>query len=149
MPGVLPSCEIPRRARGNPRRLMTTSPLKLVCPTPSLLNDRVQLGHGSGRKMSAALFRDPFLPAFANDALLRLGDGAVVNVGGVDVVVSTDTFVVSPLEFPGGNIGSLAVHGSLNDVAMMGARPVCLSAGFVLEEGLSLDVLDRIVRSMA
>ena len=127
---------------------MTTSPLKLVCPTPSLLNDRVQLGHGSGGKMSAALFRDHFLPAFANDALLRLGDGAVVNVGGVDVVVSTDTFVVSPLEFPGGNIGSLAVHGSLNDVAMMGARPVLLATGYVLEEGFSLETLDRIVRSM-
>ena len=127
---------------------MTTSPLKLVCPTPLALNDRVQLGHGSGGKMSAALFRDHFLPAFANDALLRLGDGAVVNVGGVDVVVSTDTFVVSPLEFPGGNIGSLAVHGSLNDVAMMGARPVLLSTGYVLEEGFPLDILDRIVRSM-
>jgi hydrogenase expression/formation protein HypE len=99
--------------------------------------------------MSAALFRDRFLPAFTNDALARLGDGAVVNIGGADVVISTDTFVVSPLVFPGGDIGSLAVHGSVNDVAMMGARPVCLSAGFVLEEGLSLDLLDRIVQSMA
>jgi hydrogenase expression/formation protein HypE len=127
---------------------MTTSPLKLVCPTPLTLNDRVQLGHGSGGKMSAALFRDHFLPAFANDALLCLGDGAVVNVGAVDLVVSTDTFVVSPLEFPGGNIGSLAVHGSLNDVAMMGARPVLLSTGYVLEEGFALETLDRIIRSM-
>jgi hydrogenase expression/formation protein HypE len=109
----------------------------------------VQLGHGSGGKMSGALVRDRFLPALGNAALSQLGDGAVVNVAGVDVVVSTDTFVVSPLEFPGGDIGSLAIHGTLNDVAMMGARPVCLSAGFVLEEGLSLDVLDRIIRSMA
>ena len=121
----------------------------LVCPAPLDASDRVQLGHGSGGKMSASLLRERFLPALGNHVLALLGDGAVVSVAGAEVVVSTDTFVVSPLEFPGGNIGSLAVHGSLNDVAMMGARPVCLSAGFVLEEGLSLEVLDRIVRSMA
>ena len=129
--------------------MTAVSPLNLVCPAPFTAPDRIQLGHGSGGKMSAALFRERFLPAFSNDALRQLGDGAVVNVGGVDVVVSTDTFVVSPLEFPGGNIGSLAVHGSLNDVAMMGARAVCLSTGFVLEEGLSMDLLDRVVTSMA
>jgi hydrogenase expression/formation protein HypE len=129
--------------------MTAVSSVTLVCPAPLDASDRVQLGHGSGGKMSAALLRDRFLPPLANHALAQLGDGAMVNIAGVDVVVSTDTFVVSPLEFPGGNIGSLAVHGSLNDVAMMGARPVCLSAGFVLEEGLSLDVLDRIVRSMA
>lgn len=128
---------------------MTAASLTLVCPAPLAAADRVQLGHGSGGKMSAALFRERFLPALANDTLLRLGDGAVVNVGGVDVVISTDTFVVNPLEFPGGDIGSLAVHGSLNDVAMMGARPVCLSAAFVLEEGLPMDVLDRVVQSLA
>jgi hydrogenase expression/formation protein HypE len=125
------------------------SSITLVCPAPLDASDRVQLGHGSGGKMSAALLRERFLPAFANHVLVQLGDGAVVSIAGVEVVVSTDTFVVSPLEFPGGDIGSLAVHGTLNDVAMMGAQPVCLSAGFVLEEGLSLDVLDRIVRSMA
>lgn len=129
--------------------MTATSTITLVCPAPLDASDRVQLGHGSGGKMSAALVRERFLPALSNDALLQLGDGAVVNVAGVDVVVSTDTFVVSPLEFPGGNIGSLAVHGSVNDVAMMGARPVCLTAGFVLEEGLQLEVLDRVIRSMA
>jgi hydrogenase expression/formation protein HypE len=72
-----------------------------------------------------------------------------MNIGGTDIVVSTDTFVVNPLEFPGGDIGSLAVHGSTNDVSMMGGRPICLTAGFVLEEGLSLELLDRIVQSMA
>jgi hydrogenase expression/formation protein HypE len=125
------------------------SSVTLACPAPLDASDRVQLGHGSGGKMSAALLRQRFLPALANEALAQLGDGAVVNVAGVDVVVSTDTFVVSPLEFPGGDIGSLAVHGTLNDIAMMGARPVCLAAGFVLEEGLHLDILDRVVRSMA
>jgi hydrogenase expression/formation protein HypE len=121
----------------------------LVCPTPLVADDRVQLGHGSGGRMSATLVSERFLPQFDNRALARLGDGSVVTVGGVDIVVSTDTFVVSPLEFPGGDIGSLAVHGTLNDLAMMGARPVCLTAGFVLEEGLPLDLLDRIVESMA
>ena len=99
--------------------------------------------------MSATLLRERFLPALANRALGQLGDGAVVSIAGREIVLSTDTFVVSPLEFPGGDIGSLAVHGTLNDVAMMGGRPAFLSAGFVLEEGLSLDVLDRIIRSMA
>lgn len=129
--------------------MTAASEVTLVCPAPLVAFDRIQLGHGSGGRMSAALVGERFLPHFNNRALARLGDGSVVDVGGVDVVVSTDTFVVSPLEFPGGDIGSLAVHGTLNDLAMMGARPVCLTAGFVLEEGLPLDLLDRIVRSMA
>jgi hydrogenase expression/formation protein HypE len=129
--------------------MTATGSITLACPVPLDASDRVQLGHGSGGKMSAALVRDRFLPALGNEVLSQLSDGAVVNVAGADVVVSTDTFVVSPLEFPGGDIGSLAVHGSINDVAMMGARPVYLTAGFVLEEGLSLDILDRIIRSMA
>ena len=97
----------------------------------------MQLGHGSGGKLSAALLREHFLPHFSNPAWPagRCGRGAG---RAREIAVSTDTFVVSPLEFPGGNIGSLAVHGTLNDIAMMGARPLYLSAGFVLEEGLPL-----------
>ena len=121
----------------------------LVCAMPLTEVDRVQLGHGSGGRMSATLLSERFLSHLANDALAQLGDGSVVTVAGTEIVISTDTFVVSPLEFPGGDIGSLAVHGTLNDVAMMGARPVCLTAGFVLEEGLPMDVLDRVVRSMS
>ncbi len=121
----------------------------LVCPVPAGTADRVLLGHGSGGKLSAALIRDRFLPHFDNPVLRQLGDGAVVPLGTGSVVVSTDTFVVSPLEFPGGNIGVLAVHGTLNDVAMMGAAPICLTAGFVLEEGLPFEVLDRILAAMA
>lgn len=98
--------------------------------------------------MSAALLREHFLPYLSNPALDALGDAAVVSVAGSQIAISTDTFVVSPLEFPGGNIGSLAVHGTLNDVAMMGARPLYLSAGFVLEEGLELELLDRIVSAL-
>jgi hydrogenase expression/formation protein HypE len=120
----------------------------LVCPTPVGTLDRVQLGHGSGGKMSAALLKEHFLPHFTNAVLAQLGDAAVVEVNGQRLAISTDTFVVRPLEFPGGNIGSLAVHGTLNDLAMMGARPLYLSAGFVLEEGLPYEVLDRVVRAM-
>ncbi|MGH7522449.1 MAG: hydrogenase expression/formation protein HypE [Gemmatimonadales bacterium] len=123
--------------------------MTIACPTPLVTADRVQLGHGSGGKMSAALVRERFLPHFANEILAQLGDAAIVQVGGRALAISTDTFVVQPLEFPGGNIGSLAVHGTVNDLAMMGATPQWLSAGFVLEEGLPLDVLDRVVRAMS
>ena len=121
----------------------------LSCPVPAPEGDRVLLGHGSGGKLSAALIRDRFLPRFANPALAVLGDGAIVQLGGERFAISTDTFVVSPLEFPGGDIGLLAIHGTLNDVAMMGAEAVCLSCGFVLEEGLPLAVLDRVLDSMS
>ena len=121
----------------------------LSCPIPTADGDRVLLGHGSGGKLSAALIRDRFLPRFSNPALAVLGDGAEVELGLERIAISTDTFVVSPLEFPGGDIGLLAVHGTLNDVAMMGAEPVCLSTGFILEEGLSLALLDRVLASMA
>lgn len=121
----------------------------LICPVPFAADDRVQLGHGSGGKLSAALLRERFLPQLGNPALDALGDAAVIGVLGTELAISTDTFVVSPLEFPGGNIGSLAVHGTLNDLAMMGARPVCLTAGFVLEEGLPFDLLDRIIAALA
>ena len=118
------------------------------CAVPHVERQRVQLGHGSGGKLSAALLREHFLPRFGNRYLHELGDGAVLPLGGDEVVLSTDTFVVNPLEFPGGNIGHLAVHGTVNDLAMMGAEPKYLSVGFVLEEGLELDVLATILDSM-
>ena len=120
-----------------------------MCPVPHNVHDRVQLGHGSGGKMSARLVSERFVPRFANPWLEGLGDGAVVPVEGGEIVISTDSFVVTPLEFPGGNIGHLAVHGTVNDVAMMGGTPTYLTAGFVLEEGLPFDVLDRILDAMA
>jgi hydrogenase expression/formation protein HypE len=122
--------------------------MTLVCPVPATATERIQLGHGSGGKMSAALLRERFLPHFSNDILAQLGDAAIVDVGGQSLAMSTDTFVVQPLEFPGGNIGSLAVHGTVNDLAMMGAQPLWLSAGFVLEEGLPFEVLDRVVGAL-
>jgi len=120
-----------------------------TCPVPIVATDRVQLGHGSGGKLSAALLKERFLPHLRNPVLEQLGDAAVLPVNGQEVAISTDTFVVSPVEFPGGNIGSLAVHGTLNDLAMVGARPVCLTVGFVLEEGLDLALLDRVLAAMA
>ena len=131
---------------------MTTHDLAatgLTCPTPSVSGDRVLLGHGSGGKLAAELLRTRFLPHFGNRILDQLGDAAVLSLGGTALAMSTDTFVVNPVEFPGGNIGSLAVHGTLNDLAMMGARPAALSAGFVLEEGLELALLDRVIAAMA
>lgn len=120
----------------------------LACPVPAAPSECVLLGHGSGGKLSASLLRDHFLPHLANPTLAALGDGAVLDRPDGRVVISTDTFVVSPLEFPGGDIGALAVHGTLNDVAMMGAEPRWLCAGFVLEEGLPFVVLDRMIASM-
>jgi hydrogenase expression/formation protein HypE len=121
----------------------------LGCPAPRVDLERVQLGHGSGGKMSAALLERYFLPHLANDTLSPLGDAAVFRAPAAELAFSTDTFVVHPLEFPGGDIGSLAVHGTVNDLAMMGATPRYLSVGFVLEEGLEITVLERIVRSLA
>lgn len=120
-----------------------------TCPVPIEKHERVQLGHGSGGRMSARLLREHFLPRFANPHLDRLGDGVIVPVDGGEIVLSTDTFVVSPLEFPGGDIGRLAVHGTVNDLAMMGATPRWLTVAFVLEEGLPFAVLDRVLDSMA
>jgi hydrogenase expression/formation protein HypE len=127
------------------------SPLAIgaVCPAPLDGSAHVLLGHGSGGRLSAALLRDFFLPRFANPALLALGDAAVLDGPDGRLVVSTDSFVVSPLEFPGGNIGTLAVHGTLNDLAMMGAVPRWLTAGFVLEEGLPFALLERVLDAMA
>jgi len=109
---------------------------------------RVELTHGAGGKASAQLFEELFRPAFANEALDRGDDGAQC-VGAARLVVATDSHVVSPLFFPGGDIGALAVHGTVNDVAMAGAEPKYLTAGFILEEGFPLSDLRRIVDSMA
>lgn len=127
----------------------TTAPDLLACPLPLIHHDRIVLGHGSGGKLSAALLRDIFLPAFANPVLERLDDQAILAVGGSRLAFTTDSFVVKPLFFPGGDIGSLAVHGTVNDLAMGGAQPLFLSVAFIIEEGLSIDTLRRIVSSMS
>ncbi len=117
---------------------------------PRLKDDVVNLAHGAGGKASAALIDAVFLEAFRNDALATLGDGAVVDLpSGERIALSTDSFVVKPWRFPGGTIGQLAVHGTVNDLAMLGARPLWLSAAFVLEEGFPIDDLRTIVADMA
>ena len=121
---------------------------EMSCPTPLPAKDTILLGHGSGGKLSAELVRDVFLPAFKNPALSKLDDQAIVQVNGSRIAITTDSFVVKPLFFPGGDIGSLAVHGTVNDLAMGGAQPLFLSAAFILEEGLSMDVLRRVVESL-
>jgi hydrogenase expression/formation protein HypE len=114
-----------------------------------MLRDTVVLGHGSGGRLSAELLHDVFLPALANPVLSRLEDQAVLEFGGMRLAFTTDSFVVKPLFFRGGDIGSLAVHGTINDLAMGGARPLALSAAFILEEGFPLDKLRLIAASMA
>src|SRR5436305_3405929 len=96
----------------------------LACPLPISTNTHVVLGHGSGGRLSAELMREIFLPAFANPVLARLEDQAVLEYGGARLAFTTDSFVVKPLFFRGGDIGSLAVHGTVNDLAVGGARPL-------------------------
>ena len=121
----------------------------LVCPLPHSDDSVVQMAHGGGGRKMAQLIERMFLPAFQSDTLAQLGDGAVLSVGGERLAFSTDTFVVQPPFFPGGDIGSLAVHGTVNDLAMCGAEPLGLSLGLVLEEGFAMADLERIVGSIA
>jgi hydrogenase expression/formation protein HypE len=111
--------------------------------------ERITLAHGSGGKATHTLIEALFLEAFRNPVLELLEDQAVFNVGGARLAFTTDSFVVSPLFFPGGNIGDLAVNGTVNDLSVSGARPLYLSAGFILEEGFPVEDLRRIVDSMA
>jgi hydrogenase expression/formation protein HypE len=124
-------------------------PPVLSCPAPADLPGIVQLAHGGGGSRMARLIQAVMVPAFDNPALAALGDGAIVRVGAEDLAFTTDTFVVQPLFFPGGDIGSLSVHGTVNDLAMCGAEPVALSAGLVIEEGFPMADLRRVVASMA
>lgn len=120
------------------------------CPVPAR-HDRVVMGHGGGGVLSGELVEQIILPALGPAGVggAPLTDAALLDLpAGGRLAFSTDTFVVRPLEFPGGTIGDLAVHGTVNDLAMVGARPLALSAGFVLEEGLALDVLARLVHAM-
>ena len=116
---------------------------------PRVREERVTLAHGAGGKATQTLVEGLFVDAFRNPVLETLDDGAVLGVDGARIAFTTDTYVVSPLFFPGGDIGDLAVNGTVNDLAVSGARPLYLSAGFVLEEGFPVDDLRRITASMA
>lgn len=122
--------------------------MNLTCPIPHIDAETVLLGHGSGGKLSAELFRSVFYPAFQNPILGCADDQAVLEIGGARLAFTTDSFVVKPLFFRGGDIGTLAVHGTVNDLAVGGATPLFLSAAFILEEGLPLETLRTVVGSM-
>jgi hydrogenase expression/formation protein HypE len=119
-----------------------------TCPVPLSNHKQIVLAHGSGGKMTHRLIEQEILPAFRNAHLETLHDGAILRVNGSDLAFTTDSYVVKPLFFPGGDIGSLAINGTVNDLAMCGAKPLYLSAGFIIEEGLSMDVFRRILQSM-
>src|SRR5437868_6779646 len=126
-----------------------------ACPLPRSQYDRILLGHGSGGRLTADLIQHLFVPGFGNDILAALEDQAIVSLNGKHngvkgqrIAFTTDSFVVRPLFFPGGDIGKLAVHGTVNDLAVGGAVPLYLSAAFILEEGLAVEDLSRIVASM-
>jgi len=127
---------------------ISESILSLACPTPIGRHERVLLAHGGGGRMTHQLIEQLIMPAFRNELLEQRHDGAVFEVAGARLAMTTDSYVVRPLFFPGGDIGSLAVNGTVNDLAMCGARPLHLSVGLIIEEGLPLETLARIVRSM-
>ena len=121
---------------------------EIVCPVPLPAGQRILLAHGGGGRMTRDLVEQLFVPAFRNDVLAALHDSAVLDVPAGRLAFTTDSFVVRPIFFPGGDVGTLAVNGTVNDLAMSGARPLYLSLGFILEEGLLVDDLARVVASV-
>ncbi|MFN7928883.1 MAG: hydrogenase expression/formation protein HypE [Blastocatellia bacterium] len=129
--------------------MRSTQPeFSLSCPLPIQQYPRVLLAHGGGGKLMHQLIEQMFVPAFRNPLLGVRHDGAVFDVNGARLAFTTDSYVVRPLFFPGGDIGTLAINGTVNDLAMCGARPLYLSAGFILEEGLPMETLWRVIQSM-
>ncbi|WP_328773605.1 hydrogenase expression/formation protein HypE [Streptomyces sp. NBC_00286] len=126
----------------------TVDPANWTCPAPLRDQPVVVMGHGGGGALSAELMEQVFVPAYGNATLAALADSAVLELDGARLAFSTDSYVVRPLFFPGGSLGHLAVNGTVNDLAMSGARPAYLSAAFVLEEGVELTVVERIARAM-
>ncbi len=118
------------------------------CPLPLFPHETVTLAHGGGGRLMQQLIEKLMRPAFDNALLGQQHDGATIEIGGARLAFTTDSYVVRPLFFPGGDIGMLAVNGTINDLAMCGARPRWLSAGFIIEEGLPMETLARIVESM-
>ena len=126
---------------------MANDDFALACPVPLAGDETIQVAHGGGGRRTERLLDTVFRPAFDDPELDRRHDGARLELSG-PVAFTTDSYVVRPLEFPGGDIGTLAVNGTVNDLAMCGARPQYISAGFILEEGLATQTLIRIVTSM-
>ena len=118
------------------------------CPIPFSDYPQVLMAHGGGGRLMQQLLEKIFLPSFDNAVLGQRHDGALLELGAERLAFTTDSYVIHPLFFPGGDIGALAVNGTVNDLAMCGARPLWLSAGFILEEGLPIDTLWRVAQSM-
>ena len=118
------------------------------CPTLTQKYDRIVMAHGGGGRMTSRLIEKIFYPAFQNKWLEQAHDGATLNLPSARIAITTDSFVVDPLFFPGGNIGDLAINGTVNDLLCCGATPLYLSAGFILEEGLPIETLKQIVQTM-
>jgi hydrogenase expression/formation protein HypE len=131
-----------------PQDQSETNLVNRACPLPITDHDHIVLAHGGGGKLTAQLLERVFFPAFKNAILEKCHDGAVFPVGSTRLAFSTDSYVIRPLVFPGGDIGALAVNGTVNDLAMCGARPLYLSAAFIMEEGLPTALLAQIVQSM-
>ena len=121
---------------------------QLQCPAPSNDSEHIQLAHGGGGRRMHELLEGLLLPSFGNDLLLERHDGAALQIAGARLAFTTDSYVVRPLFFPGGDIGTLAINGTVNDLAMCGARPLYLSSALILEEGLAMETLRRVVESM-
>ncbi|WAC89276.1 hydrogenase expression/formation protein HypE [Mycobacterium sp. Aquia_213] len=130
-----------------PESRVAIDPADWVCPLPLRETKRIVLGHGGGGVLSEELIENLFLPAFGG-AVGAARDSALLDITGGRIALTTDSYVVQPLFFPGGNIGDLAVNGTINDLACSGAQPVALTAGFILEEGLELDVLGAVAETM-
>lgn len=126
---------------------MTAIEFTLACPRP-VEGERVRMAHGGGGSVMHKLIESTILPAFGSATLAARHDSSVLTVGSSRIAFTTDSYVIRPLFFPGGDIGSLAVHGTVNDLAMSGARPQWLSCALILEEGLPLETLDRVLASM-
>jgi hydrogenase expression/formation protein HypE len=120
----------------------------LSCPLPIQDYPNILLAHGGGGKLMHQLISRMMIPSFSNAFLAAQHDSSVFEIGGLRLAFTTDSYVVHPLFFPGGDLGSMAVHGTVNDLAMAGARPLYLSAGFIIEEGLPMETLWKIVLSM-
>ncbi len=123
-------------------------PAEWSCPVPLREHPVVVMGHGGGGMLSAELMTHLFAPAYGNETLAGLADSAVLSLGGARLAFSTDSYVVRPLFFPGGNIGDLAVNGTVNDLAMSGAKAAYLSCGFILEEGVELQAVGRVAQTV-
>jgi hydrogenase expression/formation protein HypE len=148
MDGTMPSDEPPPQSAEQRGALPVLDAWALSCPAPISDTGRITMAHGSGGSLTSELIRTVFLPRFRNPLLEKLNDQAVFDVGEARLAFTTDSYVVSPLFFPGGDIGRLAVNGTVNDLAMSGATPLYLSAAFIIEEGFQREDLERVAQSM-